>query len=207
MNNRPVFWDKNSEVEVPQLRQPKCLAQNSAVEPASPKPASEQQPSRLKEMEDILARSVLKADAPEWYPQSVVNKDIQRPMVINHQVETLTHSVQNRLKIHNKKTSDTSPAPTVASAPRVAMDMPRQNGGDCIPLGIGNNGENQDIKRLKQIVTTLTRDPGQFDNLLQLFMETIFPHLNEIMFLSHFTKLLVEQVILITKYFRYFIVW
>lgn len=78
----------------------------------------------------------------------------------------VVQSVQNRLKVHKQKPE---PEPPCSSA---EMDM----------------------QRLQQIVNTLTGDPGQFDDLLQIFMETLQPYLNDLMILHDCARLLFNQV-------------
>ncbi|KAJ8969031.1 hypothetical protein NQ317_014168, partial [Molorchus minor] len=120
-------------------------------------------------MQEIIARSTLKVDAPEWYPPSLCSIP-----------PAPTSTVQDRLKVY-KKPVDTS-----------LQNTDKQPHRSSIPDDTDNS---VDIIRLKQILNTLTKDPGQFNNLLDLFLETSYPYFKDIFTLSIITQLLVEQAI------------
>ncbi|CAH2015858.1 unnamed protein product [Acanthoscelides obtectus] len=117
-------------------------------------------------MNEIVAKSSLKADAPEWFPNN---------SIMTQRVDSLSNSLQNRLKIHKRHGNDSNHSQNHSAAAIPNID--------------------DDIKRLKQIITTLSRDPGQFDNLLDIFMETLIPYFNDLMTLFTVAKILVEEAI------------
>lgn len=51
-----------------------------------------------------------------------------------------------------------------------------------------------DDNRLQHLIATLTKDPGQFSDLVELFMDTLWPYLQDIIVLSRTAQLLVQQV-------------
>lgn len=50
------------------------------------------------------------------------------------------------------------------------------------------------MMRMKQIISSLIMYPGQFDDLLMVFMETMYPYFNDVMAMSEIAQLLVGQV-------------
>lgn len=70
--------------------------------------------------------------------------------------------------------------------------------------GLRNDGNNacpdqhqveQDKRRLENMISTLILDPGQFDNLLHLFVETFKPHLENHDVINIMAEMLVFQVL------------
>ncbi|KAJ8938591.1 hypothetical protein NQ318_020853 [Aromia moschata] len=198
MESKPVLWDKNSDVLQP-LRQPNIISNLperystrqrndesdtniinsnrnavSSVHPVS----NPQTPVSVKgaiKLEDIVAKSTLKVDAPEWYPSNVnPNVNAQLP----------ASNVQDRLKVHKK-----SHEPDLQSLSLAEKGYPSNVSVEQCTVE-----DSVDIIRLKQIINTLTKDPGQFDNLLDLFMETLFPYFEDIIAISLIAQLLVEQL-------------
>ncbi|XP_015833011.2 polyadenylate-binding protein-interacting protein 1 [Tribolium castaneum] len=69
----------------------------------------------------------------------------------------------------------------------------------------GNDSEfvgSPDDIRLKHLIDTLTKDPGQFSDLLDIFMDTLSPYFGDIFVLTRAAQLLVEQAIVYPS-FRY----
>ncbi|VEN60621.1 unnamed protein product [Callosobruchus maculatus] len=166
MENKPVLWDKGTANVQSAIRLPKS-APDVVLKTENADVVKEA--DSKKDMNDIVAKSSLKADAPEWFPNN---------SIMTKKVDNVSHSLQNRLKIHKRNGSDS--------------DHSQNDWGPAV----------DDIKRLKQIITTLSRDPGQFDNLLDLFMETLVPYFQDLMTLSTVAKILVEEAILDPN-FRY----
>ncbi|XP_018571543.1 polyadenylate-binding protein-interacting protein 1 isoform X1 [Anoplophora glabripennis] len=176
MENIASLWDKNSE-ELQPLRLPKStpdvIAQQEVTQTRNELncnvefPKSGNEPANT--MEDIIAKSTLKVDAPEWYPSNCISNDCLEPCA----------SVKN---IYDENISGTSETK--------------------IEYLLTNDEDSPDIFRLKQIIGTLSKDPGQFDNLLDLFMETLQPYFEDILALSITAQLLVEQAI-VDPNFRY----
>ncbi|XP_018571544.1 uncharacterized protein LOC108911168 isoform X2 [Anoplophora glabripennis] len=168
MENIASLWDKNSE-ELQPLRLPKStpdvIAQQEVTQTRNELncnvefPKSGNEPANT--MEDIIAKSTLKVDAPEWYPSNCISNDCLEPCA----------SVKN---IYDENISGTSETK--------------------IEYLLTNDEDSPDIFRLKQIIGTLSKDPGQFDNLLDLFMETLQPYFEDILALSITAQLLVEQL-------------
>lgn len=52
----------------------------------------------------------------------------------------------------------------------------------------------QDIDRLQNIIGTLTFDPGQYDNLLHVFIETFMPHFENIEVINLMADILFNHV-------------
>lgn len=171
MDNKKSLWQKQKSSEQP-LRQPKLLAQKQnvagVVDTATKlqNNVEKQYPSR---MEEIVANSSLKVDAPVFVPR------FSDPTESKPQILALTSRIQNRLKIRSESESST--------IEKVENDPPY----------ITDYVEN-DLKRIRQIINTLTKDPGQFDNLLQIFMDTVVPYLEDIMLLSDIVHILVNEV-------------
>ncbi|XP_044270958.1 polyadenylate-binding protein-interacting protein 1 [Tribolium madens] len=74
---------------------------------------------------------------------------------------------------------------------------------------VENSGQNDsefvgspDDIRLKHLIDTLTKDPGQFSDLLDIFMDTLCPYFGDILVLARAAHLLVEQAIVYPS-FRY----
>ncbi|KAG5884560.1 hypothetical protein JTB14_006587 [Gonioctena quinquepunctata] len=186
MDNKPVLWDKNTNNLQSTLRQPKgspnVLSKNPTQSSTSPGPRVEinktaipgNAPSNSLSIEEMVANSNLNTEAPEWYPSGHATN------FVPDNVDGITKSIQNRLKIHKKNESD-----GFSNTNDHSMIFPSMSEDDYSP----------DIRRLKQIITTLTKDPGQFHNLLDLFLDTLAPYFNDIMALSTVAKILVEQAI------------
>lgn len=112
--------------------------------------------------------SKLNISAPEFFPANYVRQQYSVPTAA-----TTSSSVQNRLKVHK--------------------NQPQNTPVQCQNL----NGEanEADMVRLRQIISTLTNDPGQFDNLLEIFLDTLAPYFDDITTILNASELLVDQVI------------
>ncbi|KAJ8937051.1 hypothetical protein NQ314_012045 [Rhamnusium bicolor] len=203
MENKPMLWDKNSET-FQSLRQPNSIPGTLEIQEANSRQPSVYSQSNIvknnresnikleaseirlptvkteltvkeEKLKDIIANSTLKADAPEWFPSCVSNN-----------IQSSTSNIQKRLKIH-KQPQDTDYLQNSNIAEKYSDNVPDQ----CYSA----DEDSPDIIRLKQIINTLTKDPGQFDNLLDLFMETLLPYFEDIIALSIIAQLLVEQAI------------
>lgn len=141
----------------------------NAENSSTPQSHSEK-PFTLKLMDEIVANSSLKVDAPEFIPRSYESK----PMAAQ------TSSVQDRLKIHRSE-------PECEKNDIVEHNM--TYGIQYTDVDVEN-----DLKRIRQIINTLTKDPGQFDNLLQIFMDTVMPNLEDFIVLSDIAQILINEV-------------
>lgn len=165
-NKASLLWDKNSEVLQP-LRLPKSTP-NTIDTPESALTTNKLNcdlKSNIQQanvIEEIVARSTLKVDAPEWYPSNCI----------------FDSSLPSDVTVKDIQYGDSI--------------LEKSEVKDCYSLM--NNEDSPDIIRLKQIISTLTKDPGQFDNLLDIFMETLQPYFEDIIALSIIAQLLVEQV-------------
>lgn len=170
MDSKKSLWQNKKSSEP--LRQPKSLTQkqNEAVVDTSTKVQNNVE-KRYPTMEELVANSSLKADAPEFIPRFADARDTKQS------VSSLTSRIQNRLKICRSE-SECSPTE------KVENDSPYNT--DFVE---------SDIKRIRQIINTLTKDPGQFDNLLQIFMDTVLPYLEDIILLSDIVQIVVNEVI------------
>ncbi|KAH0811035.1 hypothetical protein MTP99_013913 [Tenebrio molitor] len=114
-----------------------------------------------------LMKSSLSVDAPEFYPSYYKTST---------PVSNTTSSIQERLKRHKVAEPNSVTEP-------VANDFESNF--------IGSSDDN----RLKHLIDTLTKDPGQFSDLLDIFMDTLCPYFEDIFVLSRAALLLVEQAI------------
>lgn len=120
-----------------------------------------------------LMKSSLSVDAPEFYPSYYKTST---------PVSNTTSSIQERLKRHKVAEPNSVTEP-------VANDFESNF--------IGSSDDN----RLKHLIDTLTKDPGQFSDLLDIFMDTLCPYFEDIFVLSRAALLLVEQVIFVHYFF------
>ncbi|CAH0546526.1 unnamed protein product [Brassicogethes aeneus] len=133
-----------------------------------PNKPSESKKNTVKVEDSVIVNSKLSVDAAEFYPNS-------HPAPSNN-----VSSIQSRLNKHKKQ-------------PESAID---HIGVESAAHQHQNNDEDSpDMLRLKHIVKTLTNDPGQFDHLFDIFMETLMPYLQDAIFLTDCARLLVNQAI------------
>lgn len=123
----------------------------------------------------VVENSKLSANAAEFVP-SYLRNDTQGNNTITPS-SLACASVQNRLMKHKLSTEATYSS---------AIQQPIKCDEDFL-------GSADDV-RMKQIIDTLTRDPGQFNNLFDIFMDTLNPYLENVLVLSSTTELLVNQV-------------
>lgn len=171
MDSKKSLWQKQKSNDQP-LRQPKMLAQkqNEAVVDTATKVQNNVEKRYPSNMEELVANSSLKVDAPEFIPRFAETRETKPS------VSSLTSSIQNRLKICRSESE-------CSTIEKVENDSP-----------YNTEFVENDIKRIRQIINTLTKDPGQFDNLLQIFMDTVVPYLEDIILLSDIVKILVNEV-------------
>lgn len=122
-----------------------------------------------RELELLVANSKLRVAAPEWYPSEPVVQNVY----IN-KVENVPSKMQSRLNIHKAQ---------------------QQNYTETVnDSGDNSSDYSSDFNRLNQIIATLTKDPGQFHNLFEIFMETLEPYLEDLIAMSSVAELIVDQV-------------
>lgn len=176
MENIKPLWVKN---EPPSLRQPKTITpiQNtSSSVDTSTTLQNNLDKKCLSSIEELVANSSLKADAPEFVPRTFESK----PQI------TPTSKIQNRLKIHRSEPE----CDTVEKS-------------EHHPEFVDNYMDTgSDHKRIRQIINTLTKDPGQFDNLLQIFMDTVAPYWEDVNLLSNIVEILVNEVSFSTHIYK-----
>lgn len=166
MENIKPLWVNN---EYEPLRQPKIPpTQNTSgiVDTSTSQNKLEKKCSS--NFEEIVANSSLKVDAPEFVPRTFESK----PQI------SATSKIQNRLKVHRSE-SECETLEKTEHQPEYF-----QNFMDT----------DSDHKRIRQIINTLTKDPGQFDNLLQIFMDTVAPYWEDVILLSDIVQILVNEV-------------
>lgn len=123
-----------------------------------------------RELELLVANSKLRVAAPEWYPSEPVVQNVY----IN-KVENVPSKMQSRLNIHKAQ---------------------QQNYTETVnDSGDNSSDYSSDFNRLNQIIATLTKDPGQFHNLFEIFMETLEPYLEDLIAMSSVAELIVDQAI------------
>ncbi|XP_056648660.1 polyadenylate-binding protein-interacting protein 1 [Diorhabda sublineata] len=182
MSEKPVLWEESDSNAPSKLRPPKFLSvpnnsshqstqTNSTVVNKSYSSNAPLQQNAI-DIDEIVAKSKLSATANEWYP-----KNMEPIMCPTNSVGQVTSSIQNRLKAH-KVQPEPVPVSNVYNA-----DV--------------NNEFPSDLHRIKKVISTLTKDPGQFHNLLDLFMETLEPYLMEedLIVSSQVAEIIVEQAI------------
>ncbi|KAK9891448.1 hypothetical protein WA026_014681 [Henosepilachna vigintioctopunctata] len=127
-------------------------------------------------------QSKLNALASEFVPKCYLDKSVENIMS-----KPVQWSVQNRLKIHKEQDTQRNTISNdnaVNSRYYTQGDSNSQYANDSL-----------DDRRLKQLITTLTNDPGQFDNLLDIFKQTLRPYFQDIIAISNVTDLLVNQAV------------
>lgn len=166
-NSKPL-WDNG---EYKPLRLPNSLVQRQNVTVdvnTSTTSHNNIEKQNLSKMEEIVANSSLKVDAPVFIPRFSESKA---------QVSS-AKGVQNRLKIH-KPESDFKASEEVENNSKYSKN----------PMDTES-----DLKRIRQIISTLTKDPGQFDNLVQIIMDTVMPYLEDHILLPEIVEILVNRV-------------
>lgn len=180
MENKKPLWQKNDKLEP--LRQPMSLQskQNTLVivDKSPTLQKNSDKADRLAMLEEMVAKSSLKVDAPEFVPRATENKP---------QISAVTSSIQNRLKIRRPELECEMIEKVEDNSQYLANEVDPRN----------------DLKRIRQIINTLTKDPGQFDNLLQIFMETVAPYLDDLLLLSDIVKILIHEVSNLLTQFYY----
>ncbi|KAF7283435.1 hypothetical protein GWI33_000575 [Rhynchophorus ferrugineus] len=129
-----------------------------------------------------VLQSDLKPDAPEFIPRANRNGSDQ---MAHHNPKPIKNTAQNRL---SKLRNEISHEFTISNTQNESSQS--------------TDYDSVDMMRLKQIISSLTNYPGQFDDLLIIFMETIYPYFNDIIAMSDITQLLVNEAIICPN-FRY----
>lgn len=177
--NKKVMWQNTA---VPSLRQPKDFqsTQNkTTIVDKSPTSLNNlDKPYTPQMLDEIVANSSLKVDAPEFIPRSETKQPISGA----------TSRIQNRLKIPRCELE--------CDKVEVVRDNP-----EYIPQSYVDT--ETDLKRIRQLIKTLTKNPGQFDDLLQIFMETVTPYLEDIVLLSDIVQILVNEVSYVSSHEEY----
>lgn len=179
-NKAPPLWDGNKEPPRKGLRPPntpsgRLLVEESrsyasAVDTSAHSNSLSSLNNSLNES-NVSVRSNLSVDAPEFYPAGYSNVSSSAAPQQSQQPS----SIQNRLKKHR-----------VSSTEHPAEES-FHNEDEYF---IGSADDN----RLQHLIRTLTKDPGQFSDLLEIFIDTLSPYFTDIFVLSRAAKLLVEQV-------------
>lgn len=126
-----------------------------------------------------VSNSRLSADAEEFYPAGYCS---------NTTVSTPRSYVQDRLNKFKKPSLS-------GSTQQDSFGSYQDNPFNSEQLNEDNVLVQQDIQRLQHIIGTLTYDPGQFDDSLDLFMDTFKPYFDDINVISTMVKMIFEQVI------------
>ncbi|XP_066156752.1 polyadenylate-binding protein-interacting protein 1 isoform X1 [Euwallacea fornicatus] len=182
-----VLWDQSSSSSQRPMRLPKGAP---ATESTSPNLETPMPPEPNKTF-------VLRPDAPEFIPMfkpPAPSPDhlVQQFQAIhitvkNEGLQYVKHSTQGRLSkirnsVHGSEHSGESSTGVSSVLPEVTVAS-------------STSDDSPDMIRLKQIISSLMKYPGQFDNLLVVFMETIYPYFHNIITMSEIAKILVSQAI------------
>lgn len=172
-HNRKQLWKKN-EVRQP-LRVPNMLLAQQQNSPSDENTSTNSQENNeiqnLTTIEEIVANSSLKVDAPEFVPRFSRSKP--------QYVSTIKPSVQDRLKIPRTETN---------------CNVTEEMGNNLDYSNASYFDTQSDLRRLKQIIGTLTKDPGQFDNLVQIIVDTVIPYLEDLVLLPEIVEIIVNEV-------------
>ncbi|CAG9838817.1 unnamed protein product [Diabrotica balteata] len=175
MNNPTVLWDKDADKRNTILRQPKAITITQQSAPSNSPEVNILNTTTRDEKPRLSSKTLV--DRETLVANSTLNASANewypKNVYVPHPVEFITSSVQKRLQIHREP-------------PQVISE------------NINNEvteGYSPDLNRIKQIITTLTKDPGQFHDLIELFMETLIPYLEDIMITSLVAEIIVEQAI------------
>lgn len=127
-----------------------------------------------------VSNSRLSADAAEFYPSGYCG---------NTAGSTTKSYLQDRLNKFKK--------PSLCGSVQDSFEHCQDNQFNSELLHENNVLVQQDIERLQHIISTLTCDPGQFDDLLELFMDTFKPYFNDITVISIMAKMIFQQVCIV----------
>lgn len=178
-----VLWDKSSGVQ-PSSRQPKPKPHSSQATNHQATGTSTEVSRKIN-----IENSILKPDAPEFIPAMYRvphNNDQENYFPQNVHITVSDgrriqkQSAQDRLKKWKNPSESSSCYPE--SSPNLSN-------------GYYDHDESTDMIRLKQIISSLIKYPGQFDDLLLVFMETIYPYFDDILAMSEIAQLLVGEAI------------
>ena len=180
MDNKPQqLWDGKREapkgLRLPNTPPSRLLEESKspAATPGNAKKSSNLPPQK----QDVkTSKSRLSADAPEFFPSYYQSLSTVNATPANATPANSASSIQNRLKKH--KVTDSNSA--------------QQSLTDSVDDFVGS----PDDIRLNHLIDTLTKDPGQFSDLLDIFMDTLCPYFGDVLVLSRAAQLLVQQVLL-----------
>lgn len=182
--NSVKLWDQPNSNTVPQLRRPRDSnkIETAKIDELPHNLNAVNSERRIDNNESANTapkiNSRLSADAAEFYPAGYTASTT---------VSTPSSVVQSRLKKYKQPD----------------LSEPTQNDS------FGNSQEhfnedgtfvNQDVERLQHLINTLTYDPGQFDDTLELFMDTFKPYFDNITVISVMAKMIFQQVCYIGSY-------
>lgn len=166
-----VLWDPEHSKKVlnSQLRFPKPETIASAKAVTEPVSAAVEEP--------VPAPFVLRADAPEFVPKFIQAPIDDVELQLQHTHISGKPSAQNRLrKIKNSHNNTMEPSQAGSSSQ-------------------SDNGDSPDMIRLKHVIASLINYPGQFGDLLMVFMETICLYFDDVLAMAEITELLVTEAI------------
>ncbi|ERL92374.1 polyadenylate-binding protein-interacting protein 1 [Dendroctonus ponderosae] len=178
--NPTGFWFKSDFTQSP-LREPRLKSSDQSSRPAQQAGPTEEPP--------VVKQTILRADAPEFVPTRTFEQQQIRGLFVDNPQGAPRHSVQNRLnkaKNVNQNTQYSSPGSSSYATPQAEQ-----------PANPSNESHTNitDLVRLRQIISSLINYPGQFDDLLIVFMETIYPYFLDSDALAQIAHLLVGEAV------------
>lgn len=173
----PKLWDQDVDPSKA-LRLPNTpvLRRDDTNNTGRPKLPTELHRNTASTENNVVSNSRLSVDAPEFYPSSYSNNSFSGAKP----------SVQNRLKKHKQGEA--------GDVTQAFQNIHLNGSSDQQQYGDDFMHNSQDGTRLRHVISTLTTDPEQFDNLLDIFLETLLPYYDNCLVLSQITQVLVEQV-------------
>lgn len=189
-HNTSQLWTASTDRSVP-LRRPYSNNSPSAVlsngpsnlvnnarENSSPNQQVRFSPTATNELNSTpatidVSRSNLSVDAEEWFPPNYPRSQTS-PVSVSNRLTKIRNSSQNNL-----------PSPQVTANTDNMLPSPQTD----LPIPV-----QRDISRLQSILSTLTYEPGQFHNLLDIFMETFKPYFEDVIITGIMSNMLFKQV-------------
>lgn len=169
MENHTVktLWD--SDAQFPELRRPKPCLKNentSNTNESKEKTAPDTNTNNVSSVSDVAKTSNLSVEAKEWYPPGYVNPQSN----FSSSRSNNTHSVQSRLTKYRQTDNE-----------------PKQDNrdGDLCDLN---------LDFLQHIIRTLTKNPGEFDDVIYDLLEFLSPYMANIGIISKVTSIIFNQV-------------
>lgn len=172
MATSTTLWE---ETDPKVLRKPKSSA-TSTSGPESSKAAEEKQL-------DSIINSKLRPSAEEFVPRPKYVTSVTPSANFSNPAPAIQrHSVQDRLKVRDVQSTSNNQS---TSAQQSQSNVNNQDWA-LNP---------SDLNRLRHIISSLTYDPGQFDCLIEIFLETLLPYANDLVVLTNVADLLVQEAI------------